>query len=58
MFSIYIKRNGKWIRAPHPKPNIFASTKEAEKAIEQWFSGYFINYEWKIDYYMLRRQIG
>lgn len=49
MFSIYIKRNGKWILAPHPKPNYFKSIEEAEKAIEIWNDGYFIHHEWKID---------
>jgi len=55
MYSIYIKRNGRWIRAKRPKPNIFGSRKQAEKAVEQWFTGYFVNHEWKIDHYIIKR---
>lgn len=54
MYSIYIKRNGHWIKAIKPKPNLFYSKKDAEKAIEQWFEGYFMFHEWKIDDYILR----
>ena len=54
MYSIYVKHNGHWIGASKPKPNLFFNKKDAEKAVEQWFTGYFINHEWKIDHYIMR----
>lgn len=55
MYSIYVNVNGQWIMARKPIPNLFYSKKDAEKAVNEWFNGYFVNHEWKIDFYIIKR---